>query len=383
MGDREIYGHKAGEMDDHDYAIKLLSKAAELGSAEGQFDLASIYDKGTVVPQDSTKAAGYLNDFIAHADADELFQAAQKYSSDYSSTSTLMSPNRNADKSINLYNLAIRAGSSQAMVKLANKIDWVPDAESGKRSYTSKSDEGFPSDPARALALYQLAESKGDPSAMVALGRKYINGWGVEKQPAKAISYFQNAWAQSYAPAAGELSECYLHGEGIAEDQGKALELAKAAAVIDKGFTSGEDAENLLYGVGVEANLDQAILFAQLGVDSGDEHSKIILSEAQKRKNAPQINRRRQVPVSDEASAEPATQSPPVSEAPPVRIPTGNGVADTKLTGSGELTVQNPSTLDSIIKVIDNATGKRAFIFLFKPMISSPLPEFRGCLFRR
>jgi TPR repeat protein len=355
MGDREFNGHKSEEMDDHEYAIKLLSKAAELGSAVAQFNLSCIYDKGTVVPKDATKATAYLNDFIAHADADELFQAAQNYSHSYPSDVMFLSPIRNVDISLNLYNLAIKAGSAQAMVELAKKLDWFPDAETGKRPF--KQDEGFSSDPARALALYQSAASRGDPSAMVALGNKYIIGYGVAKAPAIAVPYFQDAWALGYAPAAGGLSECYLKGEGVPKDLGKAFELAKAAAVIDKGFTAGDDASKLFYGLEVDKNLDQAILFAQLGVNSGDAESQKILKEAQTAKSAPPIYQPRQAPVSNEASTEPPNQ------APPVRIPTGNGVADVKLTGSGELTVQNPSKLDSIIKVIDNTTNKRAFIF--------------------
>ena len=79
------------------------------------------------------------------------------------------------------------------------------------------------------IEYWSKAVELGSVLAMCELGRRYRQGWGVEKNEAQAINLFEKAAESGYHKAFSWLSKCYEHGNGVEKDIEKALEYTKKA----------------------------------------------------------------------------------------------------------------------------------------------------------
>ena len=152
--------------------LVALTKRAEAGDADAQFDLGRAYLNDEGIPKDVAKAVEW-------------------------------------------YQKAAAQGNSNAQNGL------------GVAYYNG---EGVPKDVAKAVEWYQKAAAQGNSYAQFNLGVAYYNGEGVPKDAAKAVEWFQKAAAQSDVDAQLGLGRAYFHGEGVPKDAAKAVEWFQKAA---------------------------------------------------------------------------------------------------------------------------------------------------------
>lgn len=105
--------------------------------------------------------------------------------------------------------------------------------------------------------LVKKAES-GQAEAQTALGIKYAEGDGVDKDFDKARKWFERAGNNNYADAEYNLSVMYRNGDGVAKDINRALFWLKKAA--NHGHSAARYNLGIIYssGLGVEKDLVQA-----------------------------------------------------------------------------------------------------------------------------
>ncbi len=167
------------EQKKYDEALPLLRERADKNDAQAQEQMAMLYFEGKGVPEDSTKAAEWM----------------QK---------------------------AAELGRPESQYLLA----WF--------YYRGT---GVPRDYEKALLWVQRALAKGDSNATNLLGLMYRTGRGVPKDYTKALELFYKADKEGniYAPA--NIAYMYKNGQGVSQDYQQAINWYSKAA--EKGNVSG------------------------------------------------------------------------------------------------------------------------------------------------
>jgi TPR repeat protein len=173
--------HKEINMENNEF--EALSRKAEQGDAEAQFNLAKRYVNGEGV-------------------AEDLGQAFKWYS-------------KAADQ-----------GHAEAQFKVGNyyKNGW-----------------GVSKDAAKALYWFTKAVEQGHAEAQYSLGFMYYNGEGAQQDAARALYWWTKAAEQGHAGAQFNVGVAYYQGEGTPSDAAKALEWISKAA--EQGM---EQAKNII-----------------------------------------------------------------------------------------------------------------------------------------
>jgi TPR repeat protein len=149
-----------------DEALKWLSTAADKGSTDAMYELATIYSVGKVVPVDDAKA----ND---------------------------------------RYRQLAHAGSSTGMIMLGMNI---------------QAGYGTPSDPPEAVDWYRKAFDAGSEQAAYLLGLAYERGVGVKRDEREAIKWYQRVTRTiRKCPAQFRVGRIYEKGRGVRRDVARAL----------------------------------------------------------------------------------------------------------------------------------------------------------------
>lgn len=95
---------------------------------------------------------------------------------------------------------------------------------------------GIPLDREKGRSLLESAAASDDGFALLALGRTYRDGWGVEYDQVKAIGYFTKAATTVAAPEAN-LAIAFLSGYGAYSLSGKELaKICQKAANVGQRF---------------------------------------------------------------------------------------------------------------------------------------------------
>lgn len=198
-------------------AIKLYTLSAEQGNADGQFSLATIYEK------------------------DNDIETANKW-----------------------YKKAVRNKHPHAMYNLANNY---------------RLGKGIEENHAKALELYKESADLGLPEAQCALGTIYKEGLIIEKDYKKAREYYEKAVEQGFAPAQVNLGSMFRESShyemcnergsyySFEEAHKKAVELFRLAA--NQGDARGQNnlAVMLYLGIGVDQNRKDAIALFQKALE--------------------------------------------------------------------------------------------------------------------
>ncbi len=121
----------------------------------------------------------------------------------------------------------------------------------------------------RAAAQYRAAAESGHPKALVAYGRLYSKGQGVERDPVRAAALFEDAYSKSSplkGKAALELGLLLLHGGNgpsgqLPADEPRAKSLLLEA--LDRGERRAATSLARIYdrGIGVEPDPEKAITY--------------------------------------------------------------------------------------------------------------------------
>ena len=113
--------------------------------------------------------------------------------------------------------------------------------------------------PSKAFTLFQLAANRGEPRAMLEVGKMYRSGEGVARDVGQSVAWFQKAADAGNASAMDYMGAMYRMGEGVPKDDRQAFSwYSKAAAA---GNSVGMDALGQMYrnGWGVPQNYTEAV----------------------------------------------------------------------------------------------------------------------------
>lgn len=194
-----------------DSRISKYKLDASNGDAIAQFNLATLYEKGSRVEKN-----------------DEL---ANKW-----------------------YKKAADQGLNQALFNLALRL------EKGN---------GIPQDFNAAAKLYKKSASQGDPHSQFNLGVLYKNGTGVIQNYSEAFKWWVKSAEQGFSHAQNNLGTAYDKGQGVKKDQSMAAQWYLKAA--NQGGKLAQFNLGYLYakGFGVQRNYDKAIKFYRLSARQG------------------------------------------------------------------------------------------------------------------
>ncbi|MCL2022509.1 MAG: sel1 repeat family protein [Betaproteobacteria bacterium] len=153
-------------------SLSELTRMAEAGDANAQFDLGSRYSLGQGVPQDYRQA-------------------------------------------FNWYQKAAEQGLEEAQHNLGSMYN---------------RGDGVPQNVWQAINWWRKAAAQGSPPSQYLLGTAYANGRGVPQNYRQAADWYQKAAEQGFPPAQLNLGNMYANGEGVHKDIVLAYALLSLAA---------------------------------------------------------------------------------------------------------------------------------------------------------
>ena len=123
------------------------------------------------------------------------------------------------------------------------------------------------------LVLLKDKAEEGDPDAQFELGRRYLQGVGLERNDVMALHWVRAAAQQGYARAEAGLAWMYAVGRGVVRDDAKAFEWYKRAA--ENGYVVAQRMLGTCYekGIGTAVDAERARLWYEKAADQGDEHA--------------------------------------------------------------------------------------------------------------
>lgn len=188
---------------------------------------------------------------------------------------------RDTDEAARLYRLAAEQGLAQAQHNLGVMYlhgQGVPeDPAEAARWFRLAADQGHPdalaalgrTEPAYTLPSSPEPDEPSDAEAQFQLGRKYVDGEGVERNAAEAARLWRLAAEQDHAKAQHNLGVMYATGDGVEEDQAEAARWFRRAAEQGLGRSQHNLARRYEAGRGVPRDLAQAVHWYRLAAENG------------------------------------------------------------------------------------------------------------------
>ncbi len=228
----------AGLKDDDQSALDWMTKAANQGDAEAQYQLGQYYESGRYADRDLAQAVTWYGKAADGGNLHATLALADLY----------MDGNqvqRDTDRALDLYHKAADADDAKAEEVLGTayydgkvaKKDYAEAAKYYDRAaqhcdHTAQfrlgvlyqTGQGVGHDDAHAADLYQQS-AKWQSSAAYNLGLMYEKGQGVPQDYAKAADTFKLGVDRGDPSSAGELAKLYDRGQGVAKDTTKARDL--------------------------------------------------------------------------------------------------------------------------------------------------------------
>jgi TPR repeat protein len=198
---RISYLRKAAELPE-------LTKKAEAGDVETQYELGTVYEKGEGAKVNLAEAAKWYTKAAEQGHAQAQFSLGSCYEEG-------KGVRKDIAKAVELYKKSAEQGNAQAQCNLGFCYDMGVGVEKNI---------------AKAVELYRKSAEQGVALAQYYLGVCYAKGEGIGKDLAKAVEWYRKAAEQGDAEAQLDLGVCYENGEGVAQDKGKAMEWYRKAA---------------------------------------------------------------------------------------------------------------------------------------------------------
>jgi TPR repeat protein len=165
-----LYMNGKGVEQDIKKGARFMLLAASRGSVDAQYHLATYYDNGVGVVQDSRRAAFWYGEAFSQAKMHDYYRAAK--------IQVLNQGGYTADD-IKLHKLQkkmLELGSAHAALVVA--------------IFQAGGTDGHEADPAKVAELVARAAALGDTDASFLLGIYYVGGFGVSKDLDRAMSLF-------------------------------------------------------------------------------------------------------------------------------------------------------------------------------------------------
>jgi len=120
--------------------------------------------------------------------------------------------------------------------------------------YCCNHGRGVPQDHVEAAKWYRASAEAGDAPAQYNLGLSYYYGSGVKQDYAEAVKWLRKAAEQGLAEAQGNLGLCYFEGQGVPQDYSQAVENFRKAA--DQGYAEAQYNLSTCYCAGLGVSRD-------------------------------------------------------------------------------------------------------------------------------
>ena len=203
---KEMYAIGAAHCLKENYmeAVSWFKKAADMGYADAQYQLALCYYRGTGVNSDKTKAIYWLQKAADNGHLESQYNLGVTYLNGEG-------VKKDFSKALYWFNRSAEQG-------------YVPSQKALGTCYYSG--EGVPKDVRQALFWFEKAAAQGDEEAQNNLGILFF----LQENYEKAVPWLHKAADRGEAKAQFCLGECYMDGLGVSMDYNKALVYFKKAA---------------------------------------------------------------------------------------------------------------------------------------------------------
>lgn len=188
--------------------VRTVRASAEVGDAESEAKLGSIYLRGRGVPQDYGEALRWYRKAAEQNSANGEVGVGAAYYHGYGVPTDYV-------ESMRWYRRAADQGNAAGETGVA---------------YLYEHGDGVAQDYAEALRWYRKAADQGEKLAEEELGYLYSQGTGVPRDYGQALIWYEKAADQGEAQAQYQLGRLYYYGKGVPADRAKALKLIGKAA---------------------------------------------------------------------------------------------------------------------------------------------------------
>lgn len=234
-------------------AADLLTLAATLGFAEGQFRLAQLYLSGQGVERDDKAAFRWLLAAAQQGHVNAQFPLAEMYSRG-------VGTNEDDTQALHWLTTAANNGNLESMMALARAFEAGSGVEQSPQQamdfYRRLADAGVPlaqrhlgtgllfgdagvsQNSEEGLRWLQGAAKAGDPEAMAILGQAYLVGKGVPQDDTQAAYWYVRAAQYNHGHAKIAYGAMQETGQGTAKNFDAALALYRQALDIPDGNTA-------------------------------------------------------------------------------------------------------------------------------------------------
>ena len=253
-----IQGDELIKQDQFTRGISLLENAASKGHAQAAFELASLYEVGLVVEEDTRLAIKYYEMAVSKGYRDAHFNLALLLSSPFT-------PNNDLSRAREVVEVIADQGDIEAQFLLANLM--------------KKKLHDAPSKPGKAFYWLQHAANSGHGKAQYQLATEYMKGLHVSRSAKTAFKWFNRAAMQNVAEAHYNLALMHEKGDGVSKNMAKAVDWYESAAEL--GSVNAQQNLGLKYlaGEGVEPMPRQAIKYLSKAANSGSTESQLLLAK--------------------------------------------------------------------------------------------------------
>ena len=258
-----MYYKGTGVEQNYDEALAWYTKAAELGSADAQYNLGEIYHSGSGTDKDDSKAVKYYRQA-----AEQDLPEAQNMLGNCMKAG--LGTDQDFEGAFSWYEKSAQQGLPEAQFNLAE---------------TYAAGRGVDQSDEQAAEWYTSAAEQGLAKAQTNLGILYAQGKGVPQSEEEAFDLFEKAAEQGDPAGQLDLAYMYLTGTGTEQDYEKAVEfLVKAAEneEADPGII-GTAALTLaeLYtdsrSVNPQKDKEQAARWSEIAEEQGDKESTSLM----------------------------------------------------------------------------------------------------------
>jgi TPR repeat protein len=239
---------------DYSTAQSILRPLAEQGDPKAEVALGRLYASGRGVPQDSTVAISWFKKAADQGYAEGQFDLA------------LMYEGPNPKMAVRL----LKRSADQGFVPAEWRLGW--DYDLG---------EIVAQDVPSALVWYRKAAEAGDQNAQVDLGLMYAEGRGVAIDQAEAFRLIYKAAQQGNYIAEDRIARMYVEGQGVAKDSSEAIKwyLKLTFATGYEAFATEHLADIYYTGNGVPQDYAEARRWYKRSAEFSNTESRFHLAQ--------------------------------------------------------------------------------------------------------
>jgi len=235
----DIAAYKEGQ----DRLIELEKKATA-GDATAQYELACLFNEGSLYERDLNKAYYWHHQAAEQQHAPSVCWVGVCHRDGHGVA-------QNYAKAVKFFQQGANLGDAQSQCYLAQMYesgragkvdfdmaaywhrkaaekDFVPSIAALAKFYASGT--GVDTNPKRAAAWFLKGAEKGDAECQFEIANRYGSGNGVNESASKSASWYLCAAEQGHGLAKVAIAQCYEKGDGVPQNEQEALMWMKCAA---------------------------------------------------------------------------------------------------------------------------------------------------------